>query len=125
VALVIVPLLNFKIMDPHILKLILVLGIGSIIFLFGIYLLCKMQTTVDKERIFINKKSGFRFKAIKNCWIYNDEDKHAYPAILLIALDDKDNDLEYRQIAIKTKYLLDNYITLKDKEKEEKNVNRG
>lgn len=107
-------------MEIPTLKLFIIVFTTAFLYGGALYLLIKRQNKVDKKIIFVNNKTGIRFKALRQCWLYDEESKSVYPSILLIMLDDKENDLKYLPVAIKSDYLFSNYTTLEDKEKEEK-----
>ena len=107
-------------MEIPTLKLFIIVFTIISVYVGGMYILIKQQTKIDKKNTFVNNNTGIRFKAIRQCWLYDEETKICHPSVLLIMLDDKENELNHLPIAIKSNYLFSNYTTLEDKEKEEK-----
>lgn len=109
-------------MEIPTLKLFIIFCTIILVYIGGMYILIKQQIKIDKKNTFVNNTTGIRFKAIRQCWLHDEESKLVHPAILLIMLDDKENDLNYLPVAIKSDYLFSHYTTLEDKEKENNSI---
>lgn len=102
------------------LEIIIIISLISLVYGVLLYILLKRQQKIDKKRILIGKKTGIRFIIKGRCWIKEENVNTIYSGFLVYKLDDVNNELEGISIAMRTEFVRDNYITLEEKEREEK-----
>jgi hypothetical protein len=105
-------------------EMITIVTLVCLIYAIGLYYLIKLQAKEDKKRTFVKKVGEGKKLLLRGySWIYVENDSKIYSGVL-VSYFDKDDGLEY-QVALRMDYFNNNYISLEDKEKEEKHDNRG